>query len=433
METKKHIIKNFEALASSGLRKQALSIIEAGYRAIDTKDAMFRAVQFEAKKNKLKVFKDTYDLLKYKKIIAIGFGKASTDAAMALHEVLGERIFKGYFIGVEELSSLGPDYICQAGTHPLPSQKNLGYVDEMLKLLEGLTAEDLVICLVSGGGSALLSAPYLQSLEDEIKIFQTLTAAGATIQELNIVRKHTSTLKGGQLLKHIYPATCISLIFSDVPGDDISVVASGPTVKDGTSTRDALRVIEKYDLLQKIEKPKINLVETSKDEKLFKQVKNYLVVSSEAALSAMRTQAEELGFSVEYFSKHFQGNATELGKQIPGWLTGSGCLLGAGESTVLIHGQGKGGRNLEMALSALNILPEHSVFITAASDGKDNTEAAGAIVDSTTALRAKHLNLNSQDFLLTNDSFSFFEKTGDLLFTGPTGANVADFFVFLKK
>lgn len=408
-------------------------IAEEGYRAIDTKAAVFKTLKLNAKKNILKVFKDAYDLSKYKKIICIGFGKASKDAALALYEVLGSRISKGYFIGLEELLSLGPNYACKAGTHPLPSQKNLEYTSEMLKILENLSAEDLVICAVSGGGSALLCAPYMQTFEEEKEIFQALSAEGASIQELNIVRKHTSTLKGGQLAKFIFPAACISLIFSDVPGDDISVVASGPTIKDTSTIYDAMKILEKYDLLNKLGRQKIDFIETPKEQDVFKKTKNYLVVSSKNALFAMKEKAEELGFETKIFSHHFQGNATELGKQIPKGFLKKGCLLGTGESTVIIKGQGKGGRNTELALSALSVIPENSVLVSAATDGKDNTEAAGAIVDLSTAFRASHLNMNSKDFLENNDSYRFFEATGDLLFTGLTGSNVADFFVFLKK
>jgi glycerate 2-kinase len=467
LETKNHIIKNFKTLATSSLRRQALLIIEEGYKAIDTRQAIFKAVQFDAGKNRLKVFKDTYDLAKYKKIICIGFGKASKQAALALREILGRRISKGYFIGLEEIDNLGPDFIqrhpkisqqssgdkrplnnfwtksdspwegagfiCRVGTHPLPSRKNLEYTKEMVACLEGLSEDDLVICVVSGGGSALLCAPYGQSVEQEAEVFKALTAKGANIQELNIVRKHTSLLKGGQLAKFIFPATCIGLIFSDVPGNDMSVVAGGPTVRDSSAARDALKIAEKYDLLKELNRPKLDLVETPKEEGIFKNIKNYLVVSSQFALLAMREKAEEFGHGVEIFSDHFQGEAKEIGRQIPTWLFKKGCLLGAGESTVRIEGQGKGGRNMEMALAALELMPENSVFIAAASDGRDNTEAAGAIVDVSTFLRAGHLGVHPKDFLANNDSFSFFEKTGDLLLTGLTGSNVSDFFVFLKN
>jgi glycerate-2-kinase len=287
--------------------------------------------------------------------------------------------------------------------------------------------------VVSGGGSALLCYPHDMSCEAEVSIILALTVKGATIQELNTVRKHISKVKGGQLAKLMYPASVISLIFSDVPGDDLSMVASGPTVRDNTFMKDAAAILKKYDVLEVCQMPSCNLVETPKENRYFEKVQNVLAVSAKQALWAMKETAEDLGFDVKIFGENFQGIARELGiKIIAANNRHHECLIGAGESTVHIIGKGKGGRNQEMALAALSSVSQNQVLVCAASDGHDNTDAAGAIVDNNVLTRAKTLGLDPNQFLQNNDSYNFFEQTGDLLLTGLTEANVSDFFVCLK-
>jgi glycerate-2-kinase len=300
-------------------------------------------------------------------------------------------------------------------------------------MLASCSEKDLVLCVVSGGGSALLCSPHDMTCEQEVSIIAALTVKGATIQELNTVRKHISTVKGGQLAKTMYPATIISLIFSDVPGDDLSMVASGPTVMDNSFMKDAAAVLKKYSILEVCQMPLCNLTETPKEEKYFKNVQNVLAVSPKHALAAMREKAEDLGFDVKIFAENFQGIARDLGLKIISENKTGQCLLGAGESTVKIAGKGKGGRNQEMALAALSSISENQVLVCAASDGHDNTDSAGAIVDVGTKARAKALGLNLQEYLNNNDSYNFFEALGDRLITGPTEANVSDFFVCLKQ
>jgi hydroxypyruvate reductase/glycerate 2-kinase len=337
-----------------------------------------------------------------------------------------------------------------------------------MDMLSICSAEDLVLCVVSGGGSALLCAPHEMECETQVAVISALTVKGATISEMNTVRKHISQVKGGQLAKIIYPATCISLIFSDVPGDDVSMVASGPTVKDTTVNRDAAAVLAKYNVLEMCQLPSCKLLETPKEEKYFANVHNILFVSAKQALAAMSEKAEDLGFEVKIFtppnfsdkkqtasaylesdeeiSKHkyftksgagfstyFEGEARLLAKKIIAAAKKGQCLLGAGESTVKIIGRGQGGRNQEMALAALPLIKENQVLVCLASDGRDNTEAAGAIADAATLHRAKILGLNPQNYLENNDSFTFFEETGDQVITGRTGANISDFFVLLES
>ena len=436
------VIKNFQQLATSALRKQALLIAEEGFEAINTKKAVEKNFLYKPKKQQLIIFNQKFALGQFKRIVCIGFGKAALEAVTAIQQILKDKITCGYVLDLKE-GSLG-NIVCRVGTHPLPTKVNIEATEELVAMLEACGEEDLVICVVSGGGSALLCRPHDMTCETESALTSALMVKGAGIQELNTVRKHISSVKGGNLAKIIYPATCISLIFSDVPGDDISMVASGPTVKDATTNRDAAEILQKYDVLAMCELPSCKLLETPKEEKYFKNIHNILFVSAKQALTAMSERAEELGFTVKIFSPAYQGEAGKLAKEIISESKKGQCLLGAGESTVKIKapvrlgsgrlsGEGKGGRNQEMALAALSIIQDNQVLLCLASDGRDNTEAAGAVADASVAARAKVLNLEPEKFLANNDSFTFFESLGESIITGPTGANVSDFFVMLQQ
>jgi glycerate-2-kinase len=426
------IFKNFEQLAISQLRRQALSIAAEGYAAIDTRRAIEKHFRFEPGSETLWVKGKKIELKKFKRVICVGFGKAAFEAVSGIYEKLGSRIACGYVIDLKD-GQIG-NLVCKIGTHPTPTLVNVKATQELVKMLSGLSGDDLVICVVSGGGSALLCYPHELSCEKESEIISALTVKGADIFELNTVRKHISKVKGGQLAKTLYPATCISLIFSDVPGNDLSMVASGPTVPDKTTMHDAATVLKKYDILELCQMPACQLLETPKDAKYFERVENILFVSAEDALAGMKEKAELLGFDVKIFSANFQGSAEKLASEILRTAAGKNiCLLGAGESTVHIQGGGKGGRNMQMSLSGLEQVGENQVFLPLASDGRDNTEAAGAICDRLVMSKAQALGIEPKEFLSNNDSWSFFEKTEDLAYTGMTGANVSDFFVLLNS
>ncbi|MDR3642552.1 MAG: DUF4147 domain-containing protein [Candidatus Doudnabacteria bacterium] len=426
-----HIIKNFDQLAMSTLRRQALLIAEAGFFAINTKDAVRRGINYNQKNQVLEVGDKKYVLKNFRRVMCVGFGKAAFDAVSEIQEILSGFITCGFVIDLKE-GSLG-NITCRIGTHPYPTKVNIQATKELMAMLADCSSEDLVICVVSGGGSALLCSPRDMSCEQEVEIVSALTVKGASIQELNTVRKHISTVKGGQLAKLMYPARVVSLIFSDVPGDDISMVASGPTVLDRSTIKDAAAVLKKYDVLEMCRLPSCNLAETPKDPKFFGNVQNYLLVSPGLAISAMKNAADNLGFDVKIFSDHYQGVARELAPKIIGENKKGQCLLGAGESTVNITGKGKGGRSQEMALAALDSVADNQVLVCAASDGHDNTEAAGAIIDATIKARAEALGLNMREYLDNNDSFNFFEQVEGQLLTGPTETNVSDFFVCLRQ
>ncbi len=430
------IIKNFEKLATSNLRRQLLSITEEGYKSINTTEAVKKAVRIS--KNRLIVQNKEFLLNKFNRIFVFAFGKAALESSDALKAVLGDRVFKGLVIDVAQTPNNTKDdgkqnnWIYFQATHPNVSEQNVKAAKETLKIINELKEDDLVICSISGGGSAIFEIPYNIDFELAAKIFKVMTKGGATIAELNTVRKHTSLVKGGQLAKHFYPATIINLVFSDVPGDDLSVIASGPLVKDKTTVRDAHELLQKFDVLRQLKLNKIELIETPKEDMFFKKITNFLVVSPKVALRAMKERAEVLGYEVKIYDDRFQGEARVIGSKAVEASKKGQCVLGAGESTVKILGQGKGGRNQEMALSALLSIGENQVFGSFASDGHDFTDCAGAIVDSSTKLRANNLGLNISGYLNNNDSFTFFEAVGDHVITGLTGSNIADFFVCLK-
>lgn len=428
---KKHLIKNFEKLATSPIRKVVLDIAEAGLESINTAKAVNKYVSYNGRKDILRVCGKKFALEKYERILCVGFGKAALEAVTELQKIINDRISCGFVIDLKE-GNLGK-IICRVGSHPHPTKINIDATKELLDMLSKCTEKDLVLCVVSGGGSALLCYPHEMNCETEVSIVSALTVKGAPIEELNTVRKHISNVKGGQLAAKMYPATVIGLIFSDVPGDDISTVASGPTAMDTTTVSDAAGILKKYDILAMCELPACKLIETPKEEKYFQNVHNFLLVSAKTALQAMKERAEEYGFKTFIYSNRFQGEAKSLGALVVQKNLPHECLLGAGESTVKIIGKGKGGRNQEMALAALPYLSEKQVFACIASDGHDNTDAAGAIVDRGTWLRAKNLNMKTEEYLQNNDSYSFFVATGDIVETGLTGANVSDFFVCINS
>ena len=347
--------------------------------------------------------------------------------------------------------------IYEAG-HPIPDLNGLRATREVIAMLEEADERTLVVCLISGGGSALLVAPKGGILlDDKQGITQHLLEAGATIYELNTVRKHISDVKGGRLAGLTYPARLISLILSDVVGDRLDMIASGPTSPDGTTYRMALDVIEKYGATDKLPGRVMEALEgglkgtvpdTPKEgDRIFTKVDNIIVGSNLKAARAARSRAKELGFNTTILSNEIQGEASEAAR----WLARKAidaktslqgkdgeqiCLISGGETTVTVKGNGKGGRNMELALSfALEIKGIHGIsLLSAGTDGTDGpTDATGAIVTGDTVAKANSLGLNPSAYLENNDSYSFFSETGELLITGPTGTNVMDLQLILVE
>jgi glycerate 2-kinase len=325
------------------------------------------------------------------------------------------------------------------GDHPVPGIASLAAGNAALKFVSQLTPDDLLVCLISGGGSALMTAPRVP-LADLQLLTSALLACGARIDEINILRRHLDQLKGGGLARSAASrgARIVSLLLSDVVNDSVEAIASGPTAPDPTTCADALTIIEKYDLKDKIPASIIpSLTETLKpNDPIFDGVKNTVIASNSIALHAAQAQAQKEGFQTNIIHAGLQGEASIVGREIASTLKESiqtiqrpFCLLAGGETTVNLKGNGKGGRNQELALAAVDVLAglQNVMLISLATDGEDGpTDAAGAWVTGESAQRADSLGMTAAGYLSRNDAYSFFDPLGDLVQTGPSGTNVND-------
>lgn len=423
------IILNKEDLSDSNMRKDALEILEAGFSAINTEKILRKKISF--KDGTLCINDNNYKCSLYERIFFIGIGKCAFDGAKIIEEMLGDSLTDGIVLDVKygELKRIKSF----EGTHPYPSEINVSVTKKIIEMVSGVTERDLVLVLISGGGSSLLCLPHGINYQTLIEVTRTLTKNGADIFELNTVRKHLSEIQGGQLAKICYPAEVVSLIFSDVLGDDIGVVASGPTVMDNTTVDDASKILSKYGILGLCIPPDCSLRETPKEEKYFEKVRNVLVATNKDALLAMKEKALGLGYKVEIESRTLSGNAIEVGKNLAEIeLEPKSCLLFGGETTVKIKGNGFGGRNQEVALSALSHIKDGYILISSSSDGWDNTEYAGALADSLLLAKTKQMGLNPQEYLDKNDSYNFYRIVGGQIITGRLGVNVSDLFILLR-
>ncbi len=426
-------IKNFDQLATTPARRDLLTIAEAGLQSIDTAAIMKKLLT-------------TTDLNTTGKIIFIAVGKCAAAAAGVAEAMLGNRITRGVVVDVAECVVGLPQIKTFCGTHPLPSDENMKAAEAIVEALRGLTADDLVIFVVSGGGSTLLFLPEDRRDRNEIKVFNALTAAGADIHEMNVVRKHMSLARGGYLAQYAFPARLISFIFSDVIGDDLSSIASGPTVKDPTTVDDAATVLAKYDVLRVCGIDGIEncgLIETPKDDKYFARATNVLAVSNAFALNAMRAAAESLGYRVEIRSTTLAGEAADVAHMVAESLHAAPTrtvLLWGGETTVAIGAAargdavpvGNGGRNLTVAAAGLEYIKEDEEILSLASDGHDHGPYAGAICDVVTKKAAADAGVDLAEYVAAANTYPLFEKINNYLMTGETGSNVSDLVVGVK-
>lgn len=419
-----------ELVAGLSLRKDALEILNAGYEGINTENILRNFLSFEG--SSLRLGEEVYNCSDYENIYFFAVGKCAFQGAKIIESVLGEKIKDGLSLDANS----GPLQKIRSfqGTHPLPSEYNIEITRQLVRMLKNVGEKDLVLVLISGGGSALLCLPHKIDCENLMRITSELIKSGADIYEINIVRKHLSEIKGGQLAELAYPAKVVSLIFSDVLGDDISVIASGPTVRDETTVHDAWDVLNKYDILKRCGIEELELKETPKDEKYFKRIKNIIVASNKYALQAMKKKAEEIGYESQIKTDRLAGEAREVGTSfVKEPKKQKRCLIAGGETTVNVMGRGKGGRNQETVLASLPHLPAGRVFISAASDGFDNTDMAGALGDLDIFSAAKKLGLDINEYLADNNAYEFFAKAGGHIETGVTGSNVSDLFLLLDN
>jgi hydroxypyruvate reductase len=435
------------------LRADARKIFTAGVRSAEPFAAVTRHVEVNGAV--LTIDGRSYDLTEFENIFVVGCGKAAAQMARALEEILGDRISGGSVV-VKYCHGLPLKKIkvIEAG-HPIPDDAGVGGARQVLDLAARAGARDVIFTVISGGGSALLPLPADGlSLTDKQRTTEVLLASGATIHEINALRKHLSAIKGGRLAERAYPARVAALILSDVVGDNLDAIASGPTVGDPTTFADCLAIVRRYGLENNIPPAAIDrlergargeVAETAKPAAaLLQNVQNVIVGSNRMALDAAKERARELGYKTTILSSAVVGEsrivaAAHAARVIEIIRSRSGgelplCLVSGGETTVTLSGGGLGGRNQEFALAAAIELAglENAVVLSAGTDGSDGpTDAAGAIVDGATAERGEAQGLNAREFLERNDSYPFLRSTGDLLITGPTLTNVMDLQVTL--
>ena len=437
-------------------------ILAAAVEAVEPAGAVRRHVQRDG--DRLSIGGRDYDLGKIQRVLVVGAGKAGAPMAEAVAEILGDRLTSGIVLVKEgHIGSGSPAKFSQSwqglrileAGHPVPDQRGVEGANQIIELLKKAQEDDLVISLISGGGSALMTCPEEPvSLEDLRAVTGALLTSGANINEINALRKHLEGLKGGKLARLAAPAHTATLILSDVVGDPLDVIASGPTVPDNSTFEDAFRVLERYGLMVKA--PEAVLARLQKgmrgevaenprpDDLLFQKVHNAIIASNMLAARAAVEQARREGFHAMLLTTYLQGEARQAGRvlaAITRQIVASGqplerpaCVVIGGETTVTLQGDGLGGRNQEMALAAVRDmagLPQAAMICLATDGGDGPTAAAGAVVTGDTLARASQLGLAPAGFLERNDAFHFFEPLGDLLKTGPTRTNVNDLaFIF---
>jgi hydroxypyruvate reductase len=431
------------------MRKDALEIFSASIAAADPENAVRR---FLVKKgNDLHVSGKKFCLDEYQRVVVVGAGKASAAMAKAVEGILGDRIDQGLVV-VKYGHTVPLSRIkIREASHPIPDKEGLDGAKEIVEILKQCSEKDMVISLISGGGSALLPLPADGiSLEEKQEVTKLLIGCGASIHEINTVRKHLSLTKGGSLSRLAYPATVINLMLSDVVGDDMDVIASGPFVPDKSTFDDAMSVLEKYGLLSCIPVGVLNylqkgvrgdVAETPKPgDHIFENMHNVIVGSNSIACEASRDRAISLGYNALILSSAIEGNTEEAAlshAEMALKVSRSGkpikppaCIVSGGETTVKIKGNGLGGRNQEFALLCAKHIAgkkEDIVILSAGTDGTDGpTDAAGGIIDPLTEKRGKDKGLDINKSLRNNDSYHYLDATGDLLKTGPTRTNVMD-------
>jgi len=437
------------------LKQDAVDIFLAGVAAVDPGQAVRSHLKLEG--DMLQAGTHRISLSPDTRVFVVGAGKAAAPMAAAVEEVFGNRIHRGLVVvkyghmtPVERIEIL-------EGAHPVPDEAGLEGARRVADLLDDAGEGDLVICLISGGGSALIPFPEPPvTLRDKQVTTDLLLKSGAEIGEINCVRKHLSRLKGGGLARSAFPARVLTLILSDVVADPLDVIASGPTVGDPTTFGDAFAILDRYDLTERVPAAVLARIKQGVEGKYpdtpkpgapeLKDIINILVGTNAIAVKAATKRAEELGYNTTVLSTIITGETRDAAENhaavarkiveqdLPA--ARPACVISGGETTVTIKGGGKGGRNQEFALaSAIGIegLPG-TVILSGGTDGTDGpTDAAGATADGTTVSRAREAGLDPTAFLANNDSYHFFKKLDDLLITGPTLTNVMDLRIILVR
>ena len=432
-------------------RQIALEIFLAGVESVKPDKLISKSIAYSGKE--LVINNQVFDLSTVHNIYVIGAGKASALMAQALESVIGSAITGGHIV-TKYGHSVPLKYIgvSEAG-HPVPDENGLKGTAQMIEFAQKADKNDLVICLISGGGSALLTdVPEGCTLADLASMNDLLLKSGADIGAINCIRKHLSAIKGGQLAKMASPAIIISLILSDVIGDPLDVIASGPTAPDESTFADAAAVLNRYKLTSEVAPAILKIINEGvqgkcpetlkKDDQVVNQINNFLIGNNKLALQAAKSKAENLGFYTQIETSTLSGNVEEIAPLIveaaincrneyKGVKT---CLLFGGEPTVKISGNGLGGRNQHLALLCAKLLQNQAgiTILSGGTDGTDGpTDAAGAVVDNQTFSNGKIRNLDIDHYLQNCDSYHFFKQEGGLVTTGPTQTNVMDIIIVL--
>lgn len=439
----------------SSMRRDAEEIFQAGLNAVMPAGAIAHFCRLEG--DILTIDRKAFDLSSFEEIIVLGAGKGGASMAKAMEQLLGKRISRGVVaVKYDHLEELATIEIMEA-SHPVPDENGFRAAQSIYRLAEEAGEKTLVICLISGGGSALIPFPVDGvTLEDKQETTKVLLACGANIHEINSIRKHLSVIKGGGLARAVYPATLVTLILSDVIGDDLDTIASGPCVPDSKNFADCLAIFKKYGILDQVPAGVIGYIskgaagdapETPKEgDPIFEKTSNVIIGGNFDALIKSKNKAEELGYNTILLSSMIEGetkdvaaNHVAIAREIQhhGYpVVRPACILTGGETTVTIKGKGKGGRAQEFALAAAMKMDgmDDLVVLCAGTDGTDGpTDAAGAVSDNRTVERASQEELDPKRYLSNNDSYHFFEALGDLYKTGPTNTNVMDIRIVLVK
>ncbi len=440
---------------TSTLRAEMMTILSAGLTAVSPATCIPHVIRRDGAI--VVIGNERIDLSAVQRVIVVGIGKASARMAAAVEEVLGERIASGLVVTADGYRvSTRLIEVVEAG-HPVPDARGLDAAERIAALVDSACDDDLVLVLISGGGSALLTLPAPPvTLTDLIATNRLLLLSGARIQEINAVRKHLSQLKGGQLAKRASPARVVSIILSDVPGDPVDMIASGPTVPDPTTFADAVEILKRYKLWGKVPATVRGRLAAGADDAVSETPKSdnptlnrasYVIAGSGTiAAEAAQREGNRLGYNTLLLTTTLEGEAREVGKVVTALarevvvknrpIPLPALILAAGETTVTVRGDGTGGRNQELALAAALGISGLSGVIVAAlgTDGRDGpTDAAGGVVDGETIDRIRAHGISPQDALARNDAYHALAAAGALINTGPTGTNVADLVAILAR
>lgn len=441
-------------------REQLAHIIEKSLTSVNPEQIILDSINLDGSTLHVQTddFSHAIDLDVFNRIIVIGAGKATAPMAKALEGILGDRITEGLIVVKYGHTDDIKRIECIEAGHPVPDKKGSEGAQKISRMVEEADEKTLCISLFSGGGSALLTLPYRDkayslTLDNLQKTTKLLLECGGDINEINSVRKHLSSVKGGRLAEKLFPATSINLMLSDVIGDDMQTIASGPTVPDHTTYEDVTEIFSRYELHGKLPKKVAAIIQAGLDKsikdtpkpdnEIFNKTTNLVIGSNTKALKTAKTECEALGFNTTILTSRLNGEAREiakffsaLAKEIVHFeqpLKKPAILIAGGETTVTIRGKGRGGRNQEMALAFLREIektPEDFsgvLFLSAATDGNDGpTDAAGGFASIIELEKAKTKGLNISEYLGNNNAYPFLEKTGGLFKTGPTNTNVCD-------